>query len=297
MVESDFAFACPECTTALSSGLKCMNCGRVFEMTGGIYRFLLPERSAEIQPFLAQYQLVRESDGNRSFRPDGYRKLPDLRADSPQADIWRIRRESYGRLISLLDERTLSILDIGAGNGWLSHRLVTLGHCPVAVDWLDDVCDGLSAYCHYPVQYTSVQADFNALPFIASQFDVVIFNASLHYSGDIQATLRHACNMMKRQGRIFIMDSPTFSSDISGQTMVREHIERLRKSYGLHDVIQPGVGYLNIIKMVEVGRALGIAFQFYPSHGTLLWEAKRLWAGIKNRRESAGFGVLEGKLL
>ena len=35
---------------------------------------------------------------------------------------------------------------------------------------------------HYPVAFTAVQADFEVLPFEAGQFDLVVFDAALHYA-------------------------------------------------------------------------------------------------------------------
>jgi SAM-dependent methyltransferase len=295
MLESQFVFACPRCATMLSSELKCAHCGTVFEKVNGIYRFLLAERCAEIEAFLSQYRYVREFDGYRSFTADEYRGLPSIQADNPQAHVWRVRQESYHRLLSLLDGQSLFILDLGAGNGWLSHCLAKIGHHPVAVDWLDDEQDGLGAYRHYPVQYTSVQADFDALPFVGGQFDAVIFNASLHYSVNIERTLHHACLMLNHHGRIYVMDSPTFSSDESGKMMVKEQLDHLRINHGLGEVIQSGIGYLNIKNMIDIGKSIGIAFQFYQSHGALLWALKRWWGGVKSGRDPAAFGVWEGK--
>ncbi|HXQ36690.1 MAG TPA: class I SAM-dependent methyltransferase [Anaerolineales bacterium] len=295
MVESKFIFACPRCATALSSDIECTHCGGVFEIVDGIYRFILPERCAEIHPFLSQYRLVRERDGYRLYTADEYRGLPNIKADNPQAQVWRVRQESYYRLITLLPRKSLSILDLGAGNGWLSHCLAKLGHHLVAVDWLDDEHDGLGAYRHYPVQYTSVQADFDALPFMADQFDAVIFNASLHYSNNVERTLRHACRMLNHNGRIYVMDSPTFSSNASGNIMIEEQMDYLRKNYGLGEVTQSGVGYLTMKSMMELGNTLGMAFRIYRSRGALLWALKRWWGGVKSGREPAAFGVWEGK--
>ena len=297
MLESQFVFACPRCATVLSGELTCEQCSTAFAMVDGIYRFLVPERCAEIQSFLFQYRLVRERDGYRSYTADEYRRLPIIQGDSPQAEVWKVRRESYDRLLSLMNGQPLSILDLGAGNGWLSHCLAKRGHQLMAVDWLDDEHDGLGAYHNYPVQYTCVQADFDALPFRPGQFDAVIFNASLHYSNNIERTLSHACNMLKPNGRIYVMDSPTFASNESGNIMLKEHVDYLRKNYGLKEIIQLGVGYLNRKKIIQWGKTLAIAFQFYPSHGSYLWAMKRWWAGVKSGRESAAFGVWEGKRL
>lgn len=297
MNECDFEFACPRCSIPLSSELKCAHCGTDFEIQGGIYRFLLPERCKEIQPFLNQYRLVRERDGYRSYTKEQYHRLPDIQTGNPQAEVWKVRRESFGRLLSLLDGQFLAILDLGAGNGWLSYRLAELGHCLATVDWLDDENDGLRVHRHYPVQFTCVQADFDALPFSDHQFDIVIFNASLHYSPDIRRTLCKAREMLKPEGQIFVMDSPTFHSDESGQMMLREQNDRLHNNYGLREVIQLGIGYLTVKNLVELGEILGIAFQFHQSHGAPLWPMKRWWAGVRRGREPAAFGVWAGRLL
>ena len=294
MDELTFVFACPRCATALSGGLKCANCGVTYEMSDGIHRFLLPERCKQILPFLMQYRSVREREGYRLYTAEEYRNLPDVRVDSPQADVWRVRRESYHRLLSLLNGQRLAILDLGAGNGWLSHRLAVLGNRLVAVDWLDDTNDGLGVYRQYPVKYLCVQADFNALPFVSGQFDAVIFNASLHYAANLEETMQHASNMLKPKGRIYVMDSPTFGSNTNGQVMVREQIEHLRNKYGLPEVLQPGAGYLTSNGMIGLGNKLGIDFRFHQSRGAFMWEARRWWGGVKSAREPAAFGVWAG---
>lgn len=297
MAEQTFMFSCPRCSVALSSSLTCPHCATVFEKREGIYRFLLPERFAEIGPFLTQYRLVRAQDGYRSFTEDSYRNLPYIQAEGPQADVWRVRQQSYEHLVRLLDGHSRAILDLGAGNGWLSHRLTKLGHGLVAVDWLDDEDDGLGARRHYPVQFTCVQADFDRLPFATRQFDAVIFNASLHYVADLAASLSKAHKLLKPNGQMFVMDSPTFHLDSSGQRMLNEHIQRLSADYGLREVLQPGIGFLTDQTMNELGKALGIAFRFYRSCGAPLWAMKRWLWGVRRRRETAAFGVWAGRLI
>ena len=297
MAERTFEFSCPCCAIALSNQLTCANCATVFEKREGIYRFLLPDRSAEIQPFLTQYRRVRERDGYRSFTGADYVNLPYVRPQGVMADVWRVRQQSYDHLVTLLDKHSRTILDLGAGNGWLSHRLTKLGHRLAAVDWLDDEKDGLGAHRHYPVQFTCVQADFDMLPFATRQFDVVIFNASLHYGPDLTGSLSKAYKLVKPNGQIFLMDSPTFHSDRSGQIMLKEQAERLRADYDLQDVVQPGIGFLTDRIMNDVGKTLGIAFRFYRSFGAPLWAMKRWLSGVMRRREPAAFGVWAGRLI
>ena len=129
--------------------------------------------------------------GRRS--PDYYRMLPCVVARRSTPAEWRVRRDSFAHLqrhvLPANGHGPMRVLDLGAGSGWLSHRLAAVGHRVVAVDRLDDEADGLGACRHYPVPFAAVQADFDALPFEPSQFDLVVFDGSLHYAPDPAATL------------------------------------------------------------------------------------------------------------
>jgi SAM-dependent methyltransferase len=332
-----FLFSCPRCSTDLSawtSGAQaCAKCGAAFELRDGIYRFLLPERLTELQPFLAQYRAVREKDGYRSRSSNYYCSLPKVGRDDLQAETWRIRQKTFNHLCHFINGRhrlladgyaepnprsgfsssprrrffpkgrfsatdavpdtneALSLLDLGAGNGWLSHRLTALGHRCAAVDWLDDAEDGLGASQHYPVEFLRAQADFDHLPFAPGQFNLVIFNASLHYAPNVTATLERAAHLLKPDGALAIMDSPTFHSAEAGRRMLVAQEDRFKKRYGLSEVVRAGVGYLLLSDLVEAGRKLEMEFKFLPSHGGWLWETRRLLASFKNGRESARFGL------
>ncbi len=93
------------------------------------------------------------------------------------------------------------ILDLGAGNCWMSFRLALSGYRPVAVDLLTNDHDGLGAATHYRkhlnILFPRFQAEMEYLPFQGEQFDAIIFNASFHYSEDYEATLREALRCVK----------------------------------------------------------------------------------------------------
>jgi SAM-dependent methyltransferase len=170
--------ACPECRTDLpepaGDRVECAVCLRVFERRDGVWRFLTPARHAKLDPFLQQYRIVREREGRRPSTADYYRSLPSVALDDPYAGDWRIRRETYHHLLRHVlaqGPQPIRVLDVGAGSGWLSHRLAGLGHRVVAVDAIDDEVDGLGATRHYATMFTLVQADFDALPFSDAQFD------------------------------------------------------------------------------------------------------------------------------
>jgi ubiquinone/menaquinone biosynthesis C-methylase UbiE len=221
--------------------------------------------------------------------------LPMVTRDDPRAAQWRIRRESYAHLqeraLPAVWQGPIRILDVGAGNGWLSHRLAAYGHHTVAVDLLDDQVDGLGACRHYPVAFAAVQADFDALPFQPSQFDVVVLNGSLHYAPDPGRTLNEAKRMLATEGSLVVMDSPMFKNERDGRVMVETQVRRLAAEHGFEHVVQPGVGFLTYEGLGRAASALGLSACFVPSKGPFGWRWRRRVARLRLRRAPAAFGV------
>src|SRR5262245_23609860 len=290
-------FACPECGTDVHGGdrlQRCAACDRQYDNRSGIWRFLSAERAAAAEPFARQYRSIRERQGYRTSSAEYYRRLPEVAANDPHATEWRVRRESYEHLLThvLQPPRTLlRILDLGAGNGWLSNRLACRGHDLCAVDRIADEADGLGAVRHYQSRFAAVQASFDALPFASAQFDLVVFNGSLHYASDGAATLAAARRLLTGRGTLAVMDSPMFDDDRSGLAMVADMVRRFECDYGLRDIIHSGVGYLTFGALARTAHELGASTSFIPSRGPVTWRLRREIARFKLGRAPAAFGV------
>src|SRR5262249_2363699 len=154
--------------------LSCEHCGRSYELRDGVWRFLVPERAQRLATFADQYRRVRAKEGRRVESAAYYRMLPIVPAHDPNAGDSRSRdrthRHQLRRLLAGGKYRS-TILDLGAGSAWLSHRLATLGHRVVAIDVLADEVDGLGAVHYYESSIVAVEADFDALPLAPGQFD------------------------------------------------------------------------------------------------------------------------------
>jgi SAM-dependent methyltransferase len=213
----------------------------------------------------------------------------------PGAAEWTIRRRSYvqlqARVLAAARQGPARILDAGAGSGWLSHRLTCLGHSAVAVDRLDDEADGLGACRHYPVVFPVVQADFDALPFEASQFDVAVMNASLHYAPDPSATLMEVRRTVAPGGALVVLDSPIFVDDRDGRAMVEDQDRALSAACDLTTVVRPGPGFLTLDVLDRAAARLGMRGRFYGSSGTLSWRLRCQVARLRLGRRPARFGV------
>jgi SAM-dependent methyltransferase len=292
------AFECPDCTTPLTLSsaevLCCSGCGRSYERREGVWRFLAAPTVERLEPFARQYRAVRDREGRRSTSPDYYRLLPTVPDDDPQAGDWKVRRETYRHLLRHVlaaGRQPSAILDLGAGSGWLSHRLSTLGHHVVAVDAIEDDADGLGAVRHYPTEIVAIHADFDALPLAPAQFDVVVFNGSLHYAPDAASTLARARRMLATGGTLVVMDSPMFRADRDGAEMVAQALRRFVEEYGVRDVTQPGSGYLTFAALDASARAFDMKPEFVPSRGPIAWRLRRQLARFRLRRQPAAFGL------
>lgn len=295
-------FACPECGVEIidASGdvCACARCGNSYAHENGLWHFLTPARAKRLEPFLRQYRAVRERDRRRRLGPDYYQALPWVAPDDPHASEWQIRRETYGHLMRRAlsaAPQSLSVLDLGAGNAWLSHRLAELGHRVVAVDALDDEADGLGASKHYRVRFPSVQADYDALPFMPQQFDLVVFNGSLHYAPDPPATIVAARRMLAPGGTIAVMDSPMFARDREGDAMVRDMAARFEADGSVREFARTGAGYLTFGSLDAVAPTIGLRAEFIRSRGSIAWRLRRGLGGLRLGRSPASFGLWVGK--
>lgn len=291
-------FACPECGGDVwETGIErvaCVDCQRGFERRAGIWRFLTAPRREELEPFMQQYRIIRQHDGRRISTPNYYRRLPFVRDEDPHAGEWRLRRETYHNLLAHVfhgDKPWLRVLDVGAGSGWLSHRLTALGHGAVAVDAVDDDTDGLGAAQHYATRFVVVQADFEALPFAPRQFDVAVFNGSLHYAPDPAVTIERAHRLLVPGGTVVVMDSPMFRREQDGSAMVDDNARRFMDACGLAEVVQPGLGFLTYERLAGVADRLDLRPRFVPSRGSIKWRVQRMVSRVRLGRAPAAFGL------
>jgi SAM-dependent methyltransferase len=292
-------FECPECLEGVADdgagGVTCGSCGAGFGPRGGVYRFLSNARAAAASRFEQQYRIVRQREGFRSASPEYYRALPSVPSDDRDAGRWRVRSESFAHLLAYAQSVSvagpLRVLDLGAGSAWLSHRFACAGHRTVAVDRLDDEADGLGACRHYRVPIVAVQADFDALPFEPAQFDLVVFDGSLHYSPDPASTLAHAARMLAAGGAVAVMDSPMFADEDDGRAMVASERRKLAEHHGIEDAVGPGVGFLTYGALDRAASLLGLHGLFVASNGTVGWRLRRKVSRLRLGRAPAAFGV------
>jgi SAM-dependent methyltransferase len=268
----------------------------------GIWRFLLPESEAHYARFIRDYETIRLSEGRGSTSAKYYRALPFKDLSGQFKRDWKIRARSFQALenkvlTKLQDplERSLKVLDLGAGNGWLSNRLAAQGDRVFAVDLLVNDRDGLGAWKYYEHMFTPVQAEFNHLPIMDQFADVVIFNASFHYSEDYAQALAESLRVLSPKGRVVIMDSPVYRRSTSGEKMVEEREAQFQEKYGFASDNLHSENFLTYARLHELAKKLDIQWQFLTPFYGLRWMLRPLTSIFLRRREPAKFHLIVGR--
>ncbi len=297
--------ACPECRTELEPsgrGGRCRSCGVTYATSDGIWRLVASGRSETVEAFTHRYEAVRRREGWGSEDPAYYRALPFRDLSGRFTTTWRIRAGSYRtlirRVVRPLEARLgcpLVVLDLGAGNGWLAHRLAERGHRVAAVDLSTDERDGLGARRRYDGAYVPVHGDFDALPFPPGTADLVIFNASLHYSADARRTLAEARRVSAARGLIAVVDTPVYHAASAGARMVLERNGVLLHDHGIAPGDRAAEGFLTFARLRRLGASVGLRWRILHPLPWWSMRAHALAARLAGRRETATMPLIVGR--
>lgn len=314
--DQEVLLLCPQCrqvfgaldianSTSWPLQKTCHHCGFFLKKINDVWHALTLEQQNKYSAFLHDYEEIRRREGRGSDDSAFYLSLPFQDQSGRFTWQWKIRAKSFRvlkrRVFPKLElcslGHPLRILDLGAGNGWLSYRLALEGHLPVAVDLSISPFDGLEAIRHYQsVLSNSIpcfQASMDHLPFADAQFDVAIFNASFHYSADYQRTLAETLRCLRKQGIVLIVDSPTYSSTLNGLMMLSERRKEFETKYGFRSDRLNSQEFLTF-EIMEALEDLGIQWHVVRPWYGFAWAMRPWLARAQKRREPAKFFIYVG---
>jgi SAM-dependent methyltransferase len=309
---------CPVCRTELMvlpyhllgtacGPVWCPRCSFTMRQSDGIWGALPKEREKYFSRFIRDYEAIRKAEGRGSEDAEFYLSLPFCDRTRKNSWQWSIRARTFRyierRIIPTLDagnSTSPTILDLGAGNGWLSYRLANLGYRPIAVDLQANTFDGLGAAMHYrralPTLFPRFQAELDRLPFSDDQFDCAIFNASFHYSENYDVTLSEAIRCLRPGGIIVIADSPSYSREESGQAMLQERRANFQARFGIRSDALSSCEYLTNQRLVALEAKHDIEWTTHQPWYGLRWASRPLAARLSRRREPSQFRIYAARV-
>lgn len=265
---------------------------------GGIWQLLRPQDRPAVERFLTDYTHIRRAEGRGSDDPAYYRNLPAVPADDALRWQWSMRATSWTHAEARLwpaGGPASRVIDVGAGVGWLAHRLARAGHDVAAVDLSLDPYDGLGAARHYQHRFTCVQAHFDHLPFGPGSADVVLFNASLHYSVDYRTTVAEALRVLRPEGVVAVLDSPIYRHDEAGRRMVAERHADFEARFGRRSDTVASRQYLTTDDLDRLADAFGLRWERSQPFYGWRWAARPWVARVRRRRPPSRFALLVGR--
>ena len=172
-----------------------------------LYQHIIPAGFEKI------YTLLRQKEG-RIYTDEEVAQLPFIAVTHIHYHEWLIRKDSSQKLIDHLKKKkkSLDILEIGCGNGWLSHRLSAIpGSKVIGTDInFTEIQQAASVFQNIPNLHF-IYAQTEPGIFKEKKFDTIVFPASIQYFASLKETINDILEWLKPDGEIHILDSPFYS--------------------------------------------------------------------------------------
>lgn len=159
--------------------------------------------------FEKKYITIRSLE-SRLYTDEDLSKLPDVAPDHPHYREWQIRKRSGRRLVRYLSgvKRSLDILEIGCGNGWLSHQMAEIpGTRVTGLDINFTELQQAARVFNDDPNLNFVQGDIRSGILDGQQFDFIVFADAIQYFPSLKKTLHFTLHFLKPGGEVHILDS------------------------------------------------------------------------------------------
>jgi ubiquinone/menaquinone biosynthesis C-methylase UbiE len=148
---------------------------------------------------------------------------PEVYSRKEQQRVWRQLRVIDGQIIN--NQR--NALDVGAGTGNLTGKLLEMGYNVVATDISPEMCAILKKkYPQYiPSKLTVLNSPIELLSFKQGEFDLVCAYSVLHHLPDYAQALSTLCGYVKQGGVVYIDHEASPSYWGSEKSMLSELVK------------------------------------------------------------------------
>jgi SAM-dependent methyltransferase len=166
----------------------------------------------------------RTPDSHNLYSDREVAQLPYLKSTHPRHREWAGRIASTDRLVRCLSthKKAAGILEIGCGNGWLSHRLSAVPGCRVI--GLDPNLGELRQAARVFRKQRNLKfiyGDFYSDVLQDLSFDIIVIAAAVHCFSSLPQLMEDALAYLRPHGELHLLDSP----------LQRENLNHFRHHY------------------------------------------------------------------
>jgi ubiquinone/menaquinone biosynthesis C-methylase UbiE len=182
-----------------------------FTLEGALFYQSGVERSGS---FEKAYIELRKRE-NRIYDDATLKLLPEIKDPASLKNEWFLRKASLKKLVELLahQNKKLIILELGCGNGWLSHQLSAALHAEICGMDVNELELHQAARVFGDTKDLSfVYGDIFAANFKNLQFDTIILASSIQYFPNLKLLIERLLTLLTTAGEILIIDSPLYPS-------------------------------------------------------------------------------------
>ncbi len=218
----------------------------------------------EIDKFIKYY--VSKIPANETGRTDDEMlSLPFVERRKDKYGFWRPRARNFVKAMGLI--RSIEpygdgpVLDLGAGNCWLSRRLIEAGYLTISLDPIMEGSTGLSAgdiFQKQPgVNLIRVRGMMEEMPFADSSFKGIASSGSFHYSDNPSKTIAEIHRILKPEGWAVIYDSPVFIDEKDGVEMLKDKYKYFDSSNTLENIKYKPRWFIHLSEFINLASVAG----------------------------------------
>ena len=159
--------------------------------------------------FAQQYFLLRKKEG-RVYSDNEVASLPEIDKGHKHYHEWQVRKGTSSRLVKYLfnKKKSLEILEVGCGNGWLSAKLAAIPFSRITgidinAEELNQAKRVFDQVEHLEFFNCSLQDEILS----NHKFDIVLFAASIQYFSSLEKMLNDVLSRLNPGGEIHVIDS------------------------------------------------------------------------------------------
>jgi SAM-dependent methyltransferase len=187
----------------------------------------------------ARYFRVRARE-SRLYPDAVVRVLPEIDRSHALAKEWAARADSLSRLANYVArmQRGLDLLDLGCGNGWMTHQLAALPN--VRAYGLDlnrrELTQAARVFLGQP-RLKFIYADVFTAPLPVRSFHLIVLASVIQYFADLPALIRRLQTLCAPGGEIHVLDSPLYAPGevAAARQRTRDYYARQRLSAAADD--------------------------------------------------------------